>query len=172
MSDISNTDYEPGHSPDTYDTFLTTNRIRINKYLNLALWLCAFTGPAIAIGIFFGAFNNVTYSTCITLSALTILVSLIHWIIVNRYPHSVIPSVYVFLVLDILLVYMAYSHIYIRLTWFLVPLLSLAFCSYSIFFTSLFITYVTMSLSFYYKAPFYAGQRADISSFMYYFRNR
>lgn len=156
---------------NSYETFLVNNRIRINKYLNLALWLCALTGPAIAIGIFFHAFKDVTYSTCATLSALTILVALIHWIIINRFPESVIGSVYVFLVLDILLSYMAYSHIQIRLTWFLVPLLSLAYCNYGIFFISLFITYVTLCLSLYYTAPFYAGQRADISSLNYYFAN-
>ena len=119
---------------NSYETFLVNNRIRINKYLNLALWLCALTGPAIAIGIFFRAFKDVTYSTCATLSALIILVALVHWIIINRFSESVIGSVYVFLVLDILLVYMAYSHIQIRLTWFLVPLLSLAYCNYVSFF--------------------------------------
>lgn len=166
---IDNTTYN--QPLDSYESFLINNRVRINHYLGIALWVCALTGPAIAIGIFFHAFKDVTYLTCLVLSAVIIILALIYMIFVRHYPHSLATCMYAFVVLDILLIYMAYSHIYIRLTWFLVPLLSLVFCSYRIYFASVLITYVTMCISLYISAPFFTDHRADISSFTLYFTN-
>lgn len=156
---------------ELYESFLSENRVRINTYLNWALWFCALTGPAIAIGIFFGVFTNVTYVTCIILTILIVILALIHKFFVRRYPDAIITSIYSFFVLNILLIYMLDYHIYIKITWFLVPLLSLVFCSYRIYFASLAITYGTMLIALYMTAPFYASQRADTSSFMQYFSN-
>lgn len=156
---------------DSYESFLAYNRVRINIYLNWALWVCALSGPAIAMGVYFHAFKDVSYKTCFTCSLIIVLLALIHLIFLRLKPQSIITSIYSFLALDILLVYMVNSHMYIRLTWFLVPLLSLVFCSYRIYYTSLFITYFTMLLSLYISAPFYSSQRVDMPSFMQYFIN-
>ncbi len=154
-----------------YESFLVNNRATINIYLNKALWFCVLTGPAIAIGVAFGVFKDVTYTTCFLLSFLTIILSMIHMLLLKQFPDSEITSVYSLLVLNAILVYMAFSHIYLRLTWFFIPLLALLFCSYRIYFIALFTNYALMVATTHFTAPYYASHRADYATSTAYFYN-
>ncbi len=154
-----------------YESLLADNKTKTNRYLNRALWLCSLTGPALALGILLGIFKDVSYFTCFSLSIFVLLLAFSHYIMVTRFPQSDLTSVHSLFVLDILLAYMANSHIYLRMTWFLVPILSLLFCSYRIFFISLFINYASLLFTTWLTAPFYASQRADLASPVEYFCN-
>ena len=158
-------------APATYEAFLLENRAKINQYLNKALWGCAMTGPAIAIGVFFGAFKEVSYLPCLLISVFVLLLAFSHMAIVKKFPYSELTSVYALFILNIILFYMAYSHIYLRLTWFLIPLLSLLFCSYRIYFISLFLTYGMLLVTTWVTSPFFSSHRADFNSTGNYFIN-
>ncbi|WP_029231322.1 GGDEF domain-containing protein [Butyrivibrio sp. VCB2006] len=156
---------------ETYEDFLLENRAKINQYLNKALWFCVLTGPAIALGVATGVFKDVSYLACLNITVFVVILTLSHILAIKNNPQSDFTSVYALFILDILLFYLAYSHVYLRLTWFLVPLLSLLFCSYRVYFISLIINYGTMLMTTWVTAPFYASHRADYNSVMKYFFN-
>ncbi len=157
--------------PASYKDFLTENRIKINQYLNRTLLFCALTGPALAFGVAIGIFKNVSYIACLFISIFVLILALSHILITKHFPESEYTSIYALFILDVLLLYMAYSHVYLRITWFLVPMLSLLFCSFKIYYFSLFITYFMMLLTTWITAPFFADQRSDYVSFVQFFAN-
>ena len=69
-----------------YNEFLRDNRIKVNRYLNKVLWFFVFTGPAIASGIHGGIFKDITYTTCIGISLIVILMSSIHLFLFKKFP--------------------------------------------------------------------------------------
>ena len=99
-----------------YSEFLKNNRIKVNKYLNSILWLFALTGPAIAIGVKCGIFDDISLTTCIGISTVVIILSGIHLLLVKKIPSSIATGVFALTALDLLLVYMSYSHVSIYLT--------------------------------------------------------
>ena len=107
-----------------YQSFMTNNRIKVNQYLNRILWLFTLAGPAIAVGVDAGIFPDITFRSCCMISLLIAVMSAIHLAAVKKFPNSLFTSVFALTALDILIVYMAYCHVSIHLTWFLVPLLS------------------------------------------------
>ncbi len=127
-----------------YMDFIIKNRIKVNKYLNVVMWFFVITGPAIAIGVHAGIYKNITYGACAAISVTMILLSAAHLIMLKKIPTSAATGIFALTALDFLLVYMAYSHVAIRLTWFLVPMLSILFCSRGIFFYSVAINYILM----------------------------
>jgi len=140
-----------------YAEFIKENRLIINKYLNNVLWFCVFTGPAIALGIWFGVFNSVTYRTCFIISVNMILVSLAHRLIIDKIPYSQNAGFIAFFVMELLLIRMAYSHIHIHITWFLVPLLSILFCEKRVFIIASLTNFISMTISTYLISPYNAS---------------
>ncbi len=65
-----------------------------------------------------------------------------------------------------------YNHLSIYLAWVLVPVLSLFFCNFRIYFTTLGINYVFMATSVYLTAPYYVERRTDMDSNLMYFLGR
>ncbi len=154
-----------------FDEFILKNRIRVNRYLNTILWAFVVTGPAIALGIKGGVFPDITYTTCVVISAAVCVMASIHLILLRKFPGSVVTSIAALLSLNILLVYMACSHVSIFLTWFLVPLLSLLFCDRRIYIFALVVNYAMMFMSTWLVSPHYAGLRADADTAFAYFVN-
>lgn len=140
-----------------YAEFIKENRLIINKYLNNVLWFCVFTGPAIAVGIWFGVFNSVTYRTCFIISVSMILVALAHRFIIDRFPYSQNAGFIAFFVMELLLIRMAYSHIHIHITWFFVPLLSILFCEKRVFILASLTNFISMTISTYLISPYNAS---------------
>ena len=140
-----------------YDEFIVNNRKRVNYYLNMVMWIFAAAGPAIYAGVAMGIFNYIEYTTCIGTSAVIIAVSLTHLLIRKTFPNSLIASVFAITALDLLLVYMSYSHVSIYITWFLVPLLSLLFCDKRFYYFSSALNYVLMIIATWLAAPYYAA---------------
>ncbi len=152
-----------------YQSFIINNRIKVNHYLNKVLWFFVIAGPAIALGVKAGIFPDITYRTCFNISLLIAAMSVIHHMLVKRFPKSLLTSVFALTALDILLVYMAFGHVSIHLTWFLVPLLSLLFCDRMLYFYALGLNYVLMLAATWVTAPYYVNQKFHLENTSSYF---
>ena len=152
-----------------YEEFIVDNRVKVNGYLNRALWFFVVTGPAIASGIKAGIFRDIEYTTCFNISFIVVLLSLIHLILLKKIPNARVTSFFALTALDALLVYMSYSHVSIHLTWFLVPMLSLLFCEKLVFFYSIILNYILMFVTTWITAPYYVNLRHDYDSVSAYF---
>ena len=119
---------------DGYEAFLHDNRIKVNKYLNRVLWFFVITGPAIAAGVKGGIYHDISYTTCISISVIVVILATSHMFLQKKIPSSTVTCLFVLSALDALIVYMSCSHVSIHLTWFLVPMLSLLFCNKGIYF--------------------------------------
>ena len=152
-----------------FNEFIHNNRIKVNKYLNIVLWFFVMTGPSIAIGLKLSIFHDIEYSTCAGISAITFIMAAAHFLLLRKYPDSVVTSIFALLVLDGLLVYMDYYHIAIYLTWFLVPVLSILFCERIIFIFALIVNYIFMLISTWLSAPHEATlDKLHMTSFSYF----
>ncbi len=160
------------HPASSYDEFIANNRKRVNYYLNMVLWIFAAAGPAIYAGVAAGIFNYIEYTTCIGISAVIIAVSVTHLLIRKTFPNSLIASVFALTALDLLLVYMSYSHVSIYITWFLVPLLSLLFCDKRFYYFASALNYVLMFITTWLNAPYYAAMGTNHSTPLMYFIDR
>lgn len=152
-----------------YKSFLIENRIKVNKYLNRVLWFFVLTGPAIASGIKGGIFHNISYITCIGISVLIAVLAAVHLILYKKMPAATVTCVFALTSLNLILVYMSYSHVSIYLTWFLVPLLSLLFCDRFLYFYSVVLDFLLMLITIWGSAPYRASMRADHATVVAYF---
>ena len=154
-----------------YNDFLHDNRIKVNRYLNTVLWFFVLTGPAIAAGIKGGIFRDITYLTCISISAVVIILSAVHLILCIKYPARTFTCIFALTALNALIVYMAYSHVSIYLTWFLVPMLSLLFCDKFILFYAVIMNYVLMFATTWMISPYEAATRTEYENATAYFKD-
>ena len=74
--------------------FVIRNREQINRYLNMVLWFCILTGPAIAGGIRAGIFSHAEYEICIFISVYMAVVALVHRFVIKKWPSSVRSGIY------------------------------------------------------------------------------
>ncbi|MBP5280757.1 MAG: hypothetical protein J6Z03_09760, partial [Erysipelotrichaceae bacterium] len=147
-----------------FETFQRNNRYKVNYSLNRVLWFSVLTGPALALGILTGVFKNINYMSCIAISVIMLLVAGINLLILKRNPYSHVPGVLALIGVDFLLLYMTLSHVSIRLTWFMVPTLSLLLCNTRIYvYTSIF-NYLIMGLATWLESSHYVEIRADFNS--------
>jgi diguanylate cyclase (GGDEF)-like protein len=155
----------------SYDEFLRENRVTVNKYLNVVLWFCIFTGPAIALGVAAGIFRNVDYDICIQISVIVAILAFGHYLLLKKWPDSEVTSITALLAFNLLLAYMTYGRVAVYLTWFLVPLLSLLFCDTRIYIFSVIANYCLMILSTWLVSPYFSGMRTDYDTVLAYFLN-
>ncbi|MBE5901487.1 MAG: diguanylate cyclase [Lachnospiraceae bacterium] len=134
-------------SSDIFESFLQDNRITINTFMNKILWFCILTGPAIALGIYSHIFPEASYITCMVISGVVLFLAIMHTLFLRLWPASYYTSLFVLSGLNILLVYMSYAHIYIHVTWFLIPLISLLFCDKKIYFATVLFNYIMMHVA-------------------------
>ena len=140
-----------------YRDFLSKNRTKVNGYLNKILWCFTLAGPAIAAGILGGIFPDITYLTCVCISAFIAVMSAVHLLLLKKYPTSNVTCIFALAALNLVLVYMSYSHVNIYITWFLVPLLSLLFCDRSLYFYATIQNFLLMVLVEWINAPYEAA---------------
>ena len=154
-----------------YNSVLDQNRIAMNKVLNKVLWLCILTGPAIAVGVFAGVFPEADYSTCLLIFVITLILASFHTFLVKKFPTSIYTSLHILLSMDLLLLLMSCSRIYINITWFFVPFLSILFCSIRIFLSTVAINFCFIILSVCLTAPYYISVRNDYATSVQYISN-
>jgi len=147
-----------------YDVFLRNNRKRVNRLLSRILWICILAGPAIALGVLGGVFKQTTYITCLVISLVMLALACSNTGIMKKLPYSIVPGVIALVGMELLLCYMNISHISIRLTWFLVPLLSLLFSDKKVYIGISVMNYVAMGASIWMEATHYADIRVDFST--------
>lgn len=152
-----------GNATD-FEQFQHDNRYRVNRSLNQILWICILAGPAIALGIMGGVFKRTSYQACVIISCVMAVVAGSNSLILKRKPYSYVPSMIALIAVDVLLCYMNVSHISIRLTWFLVPFLSLLLCDTKAFIGTSILNYVVMGLGIWLEATHYAEIRTDFET--------
>ncbi len=155
----------------SYAEFLRENRIAVNKSLNVVLWFCIFTGPAIALGVAAGIFKNVDYDICIQISVIVAILAFGHYLMLKKWPDSVVTSITALLAFNMLLAHMTYGRVAVYLTWFLVPLLSLLFCDVRIYIFSVISNYCLMLISTWMVSPYFSGMRIDYDTVLSYYLN-
>ena len=155
----------------SYEEFLRENRISVNRSLNVVLWFCIFTGPAIALGVAKGIFKNVDYDICIQISVIVAILAFGHYLMLKKWPDSVVTSITALLAFNMLLAHMTYGRVAVYLTWFLVPLLSLLFCDTRIYIFAVVSNYCLMILSTWMVAPYFSSMRSDYGTALAYFLN-
>ena len=147
-----------------FEQFLRGNRYKVNHSLNRVLWFCILAGPAIALGILGGVFKQTTYVACIAISCVMAAVAGGNLLVLKKKPYGTIPGIFALIAVDCLLCFMNASHISIRLTWYLVPLLSLLFCDPKTYIEISVLNFLMMALGTLLEAPHYAQIRADFST--------
>ncbi|SET99165.1 diguanylate cyclase (GGDEF) domain-containing protein [[Clostridium] aminophilum] len=150
--------------------FILESRIWLNHYLSSILRLIILTGPAIAIGIWAGIFRNATYRTCLNISGMVAVLTLIHYFLVLRFPKSRVTSFFSLTALDVIIVYMSLHQVDILITWFFVPLVSVLFCDEVIYFYAIAVNYLSMTGTTWAATSLYFTQ-SDFESQFDYFLN-
>ncbi len=156
---------------DSYNSFLLQNRKLVNITLNKVLWFCLITAPAIALGIFLGVFPSTTYHACFEIFIAILFLSVVHTLMLRKWPDSLYTSYFILLSLDLLLVQMNYLRINIHITWFFVPLLAILFCNTRFYLFTVVTNYFFVILSVHVTAPRITQIRSDYESVRGYFFN-
>ena len=147
-----------------FESFQRDNRYKVNRSLSRVLWFCILAGPAIALGILSGVFKQTSYLACIIISCVMAAVAGGNLLVLKKKPYSYVPGIIALVAVDILLCYMNVSHISIRLTWFLVPFLSLLFCDSRVYIGISILNYFIIALGTWLEAGHYAEIRIDFTS--------
>ena len=147
-----------------FESFRRENRRKVNYALNRVLQICVLAGPAIALGILGGVFRQTTYAACVIISCVSAAVALGNRLILQKHPYSYVPGMIALGAVEVLLCYMNASHVSIRLTWFLVPLLSLLFCDSRVYIGTSIVSYLITALGIWLEAGHYAEIRTDFAT--------
>ncbi|SEA46502.1 diguanylate cyclase (GGDEF) domain-containing protein [Pseudobutyrivibrio sp. ACV-2] len=154
--------------PGSYDEFLLQNRKYINGSFLYVIFTCIFTGPAIALGIYFGVFNHTNYYACFIISFVMLMLYLLCWYLYKISPYSRYSAYIAICVMNIMLVYMSYEKINVRVTWFLMPLLSMLLLDIKIYVSSCLFNYLMVILSIWLSAPFMSSITNDVTPRQYF----
>lgn len=154
-----------------YGEFIRRNRMLVNGYLNKVLWFVVLTGPAIALGISGGLYKNLSYRTCIIMSVAMLIIALAHFLLLKWRPASISTSIFALVALDLVLVFMAVSHVEIRLTWFFIPILSVMLCEMPIYVCASIGNFVMMAIATWLVTGYDLAFRNDFASHGEYFAN-
>ncbi len=151
-----------------YERFLNQNQERVNKSLNRIAWLFVLVGPVITFGVITGYFKTVTLRAGVSTTAALMLVAMVHSLFVKKYPGSSITSFVVLVGIQLTMTYMAYYHIGIYASWFLIPLVSLLYCRKKIFHFAAIMSYVIMVGTLWLIAPYQSSLRIDYTPIMWF----
>lgn len=157
--------------PGSYEEFLLHNRKYINGSFLYVILTCILTGPAIALGIYFGVFKNTNYRCCVVISLVMIILYFVILYLYKRSPYSKYSAHLAICVMDIMLVYMTYEKINVRITWFLMPLLSMLLLDLKVYLFTCFYNYLMMLVSIWITAPYIASIEEEYSTANEYFIN-
>lgn len=147
-----------------YEYFLAQNEREKNALFCRILWLCCLVGPAIALGVFFGAFPDVTFGACLQTLLVTLAFAIGHTVLYRFKPESPVIK-YIGLIGTLVTIYtMCVENIGVYLTYFFVPLVSLLYCSRKTFVTMSILSYIMLLLSNWQIAEYSAGLRVDIDA--------
>ncbi|MBQ9004351.1 MAG: GGDEF domain-containing protein [Eggerthellaceae bacterium] len=118
-----------------------------------------------------GIFPHTDYGTCLGISVSVAVLAALHFVLLKRLPHAMLTSVFALTALDFLVVYMAFGHVNIALTWFLVPLLSILFCDRRLYLYALISNYLFVIVAEYGTAQYYVDLGSPFETVQSYFLN-
>ncbi|MCQ2092327.1 MAG: GGDEF domain-containing protein [Fibrobacter sp.] len=145
-----------------YLHFLRKNELRVNRIYNYILWCCCLPGPLISIGVFFKAFPEITYTSCLLAFVITLVFAVIHTVLIRHKPKNIYTKYLGFVGCLIALYFMCISHMGIYLCYFFVPMTSLLYCNRRTFCIVSALSYITMVLCNWSISAYTAGLRVDI----------
>lgn len=154
-----------------FEEFLKNNRIRMNSYLNKVLWVGSLVGVLIGLGVWFRIYRSVTYMSCAVISVSMLVLATIHTVMFKKNPESGRTSYFALLVMDMLLVFMVKVNVGIRITWFVVPFLSLLFCDLRLYLLAFLTNFVCMTVASSIISPVYARLRVDFDTPLQFFKS-
>ncbi len=155
-----------------FESFLVENRNKINQSFNSILWVCIAAGPLIAVAVYFKVFAGVTYLTALIVSLFMFALALIHKALMKHRVASFVTCIVALFAIDCLLIVMDSAHLTIYISWFLIPLLSLQFCDFKLYFVSVAVNYCFMVFATWHMAPYFAERRTDVDTPLAYFLSR
>ena len=162
---------DPSELPE-YEAFLIENHRKINRTFNQVLRACIFAGPMIAVAISLHVFSGVTYGMALFVSVFMLVTTVVHSVLLRRHSESPMIAIVALVSVDVLLIFMNRAHLTIYISWFLVPLLSLLFCDYTLYMLTLLINFGFMVFATWDTASWYAERRIDFDSAEAYFASR
>lgn len=154
-----------------FEAFLISNRIRVNHYLNKVLWIGSLVGVLIGLGVWLKIYRSVSYESCAVISGSMVILATIHTIMMKRKPESRRTSYFALLVMNVLLVFMVKVNVGIRITWFVIPLLSLLFCDLRLYLLTSVTNFLCMTVSSVIISPIYARLRVDFEHPVQFFKS-
>lgn len=147
-----------------FSYFIAQNERRMNGMFCRILWYCCFVGPAIAVGVLCDAFPDVSYGACLQTLLVSLAFAIGHTVLYRFKPESPVIK-FIGLVGTLITIYtMCVSNIGIYLSYFLVPMVSILYCSRKTFISMSALTYVMLLLSNWEIAEYSAGLRTDIGA--------
>ena len=148
---------------ELFNGFVAENEIRMNIALNKFIWLCSFVGPLVAIGIYTGLYNYVTYFTAEMVTLAVILLATIHTAIIHRKPYSRIAKYLLFLGIQFVIVLFSLAHARISISYFLVAMLSLMFLDRKAYYIASAICYISMLFCSYITSVFWSADSVSMT---------
>lgn len=147
-----------------YEYFIAKNERTMNGVFGRILWFCCLVGPAIALGVFFKAFPEVTYYACVQTFFVALAFAVGHAVLYKFKPES--PMIkFIGLIGTLITIYtMCVNNIGIYITYFFVPMTSLLYCSRRTFVFMSCLTYAMLLVSNWQIAEYSAGIRTDIDT--------
>lgn len=147
-----------------FQYFIAQNERRMNGIFCRILCYCCLVGPAIAVGVFFGAFPEVTFGACLQTLLVALAFAVGHIVLYKFKPESPVIK-FIGLFGTLITIYtMCVENIGIYLSYFFVPMISLLYCSRKTFVTMCIAGYVVLLASNWQIAEYSAGLRTDIET--------
>ncbi|MBO6129868.1 MAG: GGDEF domain-containing protein [Pseudobutyrivibrio sp.] len=144
-----------------FDEFINETRKHINGYLNIVLRICILVGPICAVCLKFGIFRYITYFHCLQITAAMTVLSIVHYILTQKYPYSDSATITAIVGIDIFLLLLNTVHFGIYLSWCIVPILSLLYANKKTFLFASCFNYAMMLAAIWITSPYYASLRSD-----------
>lgn len=146
---------------DHYDFYLKKHEAHVNQMLNRVLFFSSLAGPAIALGIYVGVFTLVSYETSVKVLFMLLSLAVVHSILLWKRPACSFTKYLGLAGTLFAIVQMCLNHLGVYLTFFLVPLMSLFYCSRRVYLITCLVSYFAMVWCNWEIAPYVAASRID-----------
>gem|GEM_PF-2011148 len=137
-----------------FENFNEQNGIRINKALNKILLISLVAGPALALGIFFKCFLDISYESVIVSELILLVFAVADTYLLKKYPFQKELKYFALFGIEVFVATLTYYHVGVYLLFFLVPVLSLLFCDKKIYLISSGFAYVCAFILIIYNADY------------------
>ncbi len=137
-----------------FENFNEQNGLRINKALNKILLISLVAGPALALGIFFKSFLDISYESVIVSELILLVFAVSDTYLLKKYPFQKELKYFALFGIEVFVATLTYYHVGVYLLFFLVPVLSLLFCDKKIYLISSGFAYVCAFILIIYNADY------------------